>query len=205
MACQEVAYNDNYLLHLFPKSLGGTTVEWFYKIPCGTITTFVELSEKFIAQYAHNVENELTLLDLCNSKQKEGESLADYLQQWQNLTTRLSYQPPEKHLTKIFINNLHPKLYHFMRMNCIQTYQDIKSKWINIERGLLDEGAIRHHKDDSHNKSSNDKPCYWNHNKNVVTDGTIDTKHIQIIVAGPTPIPSYQQQPQTHQQPMQQY
>jgi hypothetical protein len=157
MACQEVAYSDNFLMRLFPKSLGGTALEWFYKIPYGTVSTFAELSEKFVAQYAHNVENELSLLDLCNSKQKGGESLADYLQRWQGLTTRLSYQPPEQHLIKIFINNLHPKLAYHMRMNCIQTYHDIRTKGMDLERGLVEEGTIKHYKESQPDKHNNDR------------------------------------------------
>lgn len=56
MACQEVAYCDNYLLQLFPKSLSGSSLEWFSKLPFGVITTFVDLSKWFVAHYHYNVE-----------------------------------------------------------------------------------------------------------------------------------------------------
>ena len=59
MQFQEVAYNDIFLMHLFSKSLVGPTVEWFYQIPYGTVSTFAQLLEVFVAQYAHLVETEL--------------------------------------------------------------------------------------------------------------------------------------------------
>ena len=52
MHCQEVAYNDVFLMHLFPKILPGPALKLFYKIPYGivtTISTFSQLSETFFA------------------------------------------------------------------------------------------------------------------------------------------------------------
>lgn len=56
MACQEVSWHDNYLLQLFPKSLSGPALEWFSKLPFCVITTFVDLSEHFVAQYHYNIK-----------------------------------------------------------------------------------------------------------------------------------------------------
>ena len=49
MHCQEVAYNDVFVMHIFPKRLGGLALEWFYRILHGTIKTFAEVSEAFVA------------------------------------------------------------------------------------------------------------------------------------------------------------
>jgi len=126
MHCQEVVYNDAFLLRLFPKSLAGLALEWFYRIPYGTIHSFAELSEAFVAQYAHLVETELSIVDLVHTKKKGGESLAEYLQRWQTLTTRIYCTLPERHLVKMLIDNAHPSLAHHMTMNCLKTYKDIK-------------------------------------------------------------------------------
>lgn len=94
MHCQDVAYNDVFLLCLFPKSLAGLALEWFDRIPYGTIQNFTSLSEEFVAQYAHLVEIELSVVDLVHTKQKGGESLSEYLQRWQTLTTYISCTLP---------------------------------------------------------------------------------------------------------------
>lgn len=117
--CQEVAYSDAFLMRLFPKSLAGPVLEWFYRIPYGTIKMFAKLSEAFVAQYVHLVETELSIVDLVHTKKKGGESLADYLQQWKTLTTSISCTIPERHIFKMFISNAHPNLAHHMVMNCL--------------------------------------------------------------------------------------
>ena len=48
MHCQEVAYNDVFLMWLFPKSLGGLALELFCRIPQGTIKTFADISKDFV-------------------------------------------------------------------------------------------------------------------------------------------------------------
>ena len=68
MHCQEVAYNDVCLMQLFPKILGGLALEWFFRIPQGTIKTFFDLSKAFVAQYTHLVETELSVVDLVHTK-----------------------------------------------------------------------------------------------------------------------------------------
>lgn len=68
MYYQEVAYNDMFLLRLFPKSLAGSTLEWFCRIPQGTIKTFAKLSEAFVSHYTHLIETELSVVDLVHTK-----------------------------------------------------------------------------------------------------------------------------------------
>lgn len=88
-----------------------------------------------------------------------------------------------------------------MQMNFIQTYQDIKGKGMDIKRGHLDDGAIKHYKESSQDRPNNDRSRYWNKIKNVVTDGATNTKHVQVIVISPNPpLPTYQQQAPTYQQ-----
>lgn len=54
-------------MRLFPRSLGGQAMEWFSKLP-STIKTFDQLASVFITQYSYNIEKEVTMIDLCNTK-----------------------------------------------------------------------------------------------------------------------------------------
>ena len=67
-------------MRLVSKSLAGPTLECFFHIPQGTISTFAYLLEAFVTQYAHLVETKLSIVDLVHTKQKGWESLIGYLQ-----------------------------------------------------------------------------------------------------------------------------
>lgn len=89
-SCLEVAYEDTYLMHLFPQSLGRTTTSWFSRLT-GGIRTFEELIQKFLAHYSHNIEHDITMVDLCNTKQKPGELFSVFLQRWCQMSSRRSF------------------------------------------------------------------------------------------------------------------
>lgn len=74
----EFAHEDTYLMRLFPKSLSGLAMEWFSKLPPG-IRSFIELVDKFFSQYSYNIQREVTMLDLCNTKQNSGAPFMTFL------------------------------------------------------------------------------------------------------------------------------
>ena len=68
----------------------------------------------------------------------------------------------------MFIDNVHPSLAHYMIMNCLQTYKDIKEKGIILEQGL-----IKIYKENNQGKTQpNKKSRYWNKNKHIVMYST---------------------------------
>lgn len=52
----EFVHDQTYLLHLFPHSLGGPTIEWFSQFPLG-IKIFDQLAKLFLQHYSHNVQH----------------------------------------------------------------------------------------------------------------------------------------------------
>ena len=63
-----------------------------------------------------------------------------------------------------------------MVMIYLQTYKDIKEKGMGLEQGLIKDGVIKIYKENTKDRGPcNDKPSYWNKNKNIVIDGITDT------------------------------
>lgn len=62
-ACIEVVYNDTYLMHLFPHSLIGQSMERFKCLPLG-VKSFGELVEKFVTQFSYNIEHRVSMMTL---------------------------------------------------------------------------------------------------------------------------------------------
>lgn len=67
--CIEVVHEDTYILRLFPKSLGEPALEWFSHLP-PRITSWGKLAKLFIYNFSHNIDNLVSLIDLCTTKQK---------------------------------------------------------------------------------------------------------------------------------------
>lgn len=79
MAFQKVSYSDNYLIILFPKSLGGQALERFTCFPYGSIFTWPKLTERFVHHFSYNIESDVTLADLCGAKQFPNETFNRFL------------------------------------------------------------------------------------------------------------------------------
>ena len=79
--CMEVAYDNTYLMWLFPRSLAGDAIEWFSRLPSG-IRTFKEIRDAFIRNYACNITMDVSLKELYALKQGKNESFASFLQRW---------------------------------------------------------------------------------------------------------------------------
>jgi len=94
-ACLEVTHNETYLMQLFSRSLGKQAMEWFSHLP-PDIQNFNELVDKFITRFSYNIEHEISMLDLCNTKQKGEESFASFLQRWSQLAIKCPYHMLEK-------------------------------------------------------------------------------------------------------------
>lgn len=54
----------------------GVALDWFMGLPKGSISSFVDLLEKFVAHVSFNLEKDINTLDLLKEKQHEGETFA---------------------------------------------------------------------------------------------------------------------------------
>lgn len=186
MASQEVSYSDNYLLRLFPCSLGGQALEWFMHLPHGSIVTFADISEKFVRHFSYNVEHELTMLDLCNTKQLPGESFAKFLQRWRSLASSFPYTIPEKQMATIFVTNLTAEMDFHLQVHCAQTFDEIIEKGMIIEKALLRKGLLQTkvaEKEKTSKTIAVENPKILAKNKNLVGDGVTENKHVRTVQA----------------------
>jgi len=72
-----------------------TTLQWFSGIPDGHITSFPQFSRMFKEQFSANKVNPPRLYDLLNVKQREGESIKEYLNRYCAVSVRLQTQDEE--------------------------------------------------------------------------------------------------------------
>ena len=76
-------------MRLFPKSLKGQAIEWLTKIT-PPLKNFEDLVQKFIQHFSYNVQKLVSMLDLFNLKQDQGEPFITLLHRGIKLCSRYS-------------------------------------------------------------------------------------------------------------------
>lgn len=145
----------------------------------GSIKSFADLSEKFVSYFSFNLEKDTDTLDLLKEKQREGETFTSYLQRWCALASRMKTPLKEKDMVTLFVENSHPDMAHNFWLHCVTTFAEVVEKGPILEHALVAKGHIKIYNQDKE-RSFNDKPCFWNKNKNAVNDGVTDTKHVHV-------------------------
>lgn len=121
-------------------------MQWFSQLP-GGIRTFDGLVQKFISHHAHNMEHEVSMTDLCNTKQKNRELFSDFLQRWRHLTSKHSFPILEEQLVQIFISNMNEKLEFNLQVKCSTFFEEVIAQGLKIEKALIKKDLVKIFKD----------------------------------------------------------
>ena len=84
---------------MFMDTFTSTTLQWFSGIPDGHITSFSQFPTMFREQFSANKVKPLRIYDLFDVRQREGESLKDYLNRFNALTIRLQTHDEDMMIT----------------------------------------------------------------------------------------------------------
>ena len=70
------------LCNAFPRTLSGLAQAWFKRLCAGTVTNFEQLKEQFKAQFLSSRPQNCGSNYLKTIRQKDGESMREYLEQF---------------------------------------------------------------------------------------------------------------------------
>ncbi|KAJ0985444.1 hypothetical protein J5N97_003800 [Dioscorea zingiberensis] len=79
------------LCHGFPKTLTRIVYDWFRSLPHGSIAYFDQLADQFLRLFANCMREKRNPVMLLRCKQREGESLRDYLDRFKKETYGMSH------------------------------------------------------------------------------------------------------------------
>ncbi|GKV15560.1 hypothetical protein SLEP1_g26342 [Rubroshorea leprosula] len=85
--------NDAMMCKVFPTMLKSTTKRWYHKLPRHSIDSYSQLAKLFSNKFASQREIKRTVTELMQVHQKEGESLRDYMQQFNKATLDIDNVP----------------------------------------------------------------------------------------------------------------
>ena len=166
-------------------------MEWFSKLP-SNIKTFDQLASIFITHYSYNMEREVTMIDLCNTKQLPGESFKTFLQRWRHTFVKYHRDIPDKEKTDIFINSLSKPMNYWLQLQGPKDFKTTLENAAKVEETLIKNDIIKLSKDgkgfsnnstqthNSSDRSTDKKKSWWrNNNKNTTNDGVFEANHVQ--------------------------
>ncbi|XP_057444041.1 uncharacterized protein LOC130736215 [Lotus japonicus] len=101
------APSDAVKCKMFPSTFKGTVMDWFTTLPRGSITNFHDFSSKFLVQLSASKIKQVTIDDLYNVRQSEGETLKQYVRRYSATSVRSEESEPQAY-ARAFKNGLQP-------------------------------------------------------------------------------------------------
>ncbi|XP_057435958.1 uncharacterized protein LOC130728477 [Lotus japonicus] len=92
---------------MFPTTFKGTAMAWFTTLPRGSITNFRDFSSKFLVQFSASKTKYVTIEDLYNVRQSEGETLKQYVKRFNAASVKIEESEPNA-CARAFKNELQP-------------------------------------------------------------------------------------------------
>lgn len=83
------------------------------------------------------------MLDLCNTKQKNGEPFMTFLQRWRSLFARYPCPVLDNEKMDIFIDNLNEEMGHALKMQCPPSFNKMFENEIKIKEALVKKGVLK--------------------------------------------------------------
>ncbi|XP_057452441.1 uncharacterized protein LOC130744268 [Lotus japonicus] len=101
------AGSDAVKCRMFPATFKGTAMAWFTTLPRGSITNFRDFSSKFLVQFFASKTKQVTIEDLYNVRQSEGETLKQYVKRFNAASVKIEESKPHA-CARAFKNRLQP-------------------------------------------------------------------------------------------------
>ncbi|XP_057455923.1 uncharacterized protein LOC130747102 [Lotus japonicus] len=101
------AASDAVKCRMFPATFKGTAMAWFTTLPRGSITNFRDFSSKFLVQFSASKTKQVTIEDLYNVRQSEGETLKQYVKRFSAASVKIEESEPNA-CARAFKNGLQP-------------------------------------------------------------------------------------------------
>ena len=98
--------DEKQTLHVFPLSLIGGALRWYYSHDPSKTKVWNKFVELFVDQFIFNTMINVTLKDLESTKQGVGESFSEYMTRWKTKVSRMVNRPNENYQINMIIKNL---------------------------------------------------------------------------------------------------
>ncbi|KAG8376466.1 hypothetical protein BUALT_Bualt09G0066400 [Buddleja alternifolia] len=119
-------------LQLFVQSLEGPAFVWYSNLPEGSIPDWDSLIREFYNQFS-NTERRVGVAELIETKQRDNESVSDFIARWQALTFRCQQKFTQAEMVRMCLNNLKHELSVHLMPQTFDGFNDLCTKAHDLE------------------------------------------------------------------------
>ncbi|KAG9458163.1 hypothetical protein H6P81_002671 [Aristolochia fimbriata] len=139
--CNNAGTDGDLLVKQFGRSLKGNAFDWFIELPAESIDSWEQLESEFLSRF-YSTKRTVTLVELTNLKQRQGEKVIEYINCWRNLS--LNYKESTSLSTQtsidMCIRGMNWTLVYFLQSRKPRDFQELVTKAHNMEILIQEKG-----------------------------------------------------------------
>ncbi|KAG9458313.1 hypothetical protein H6P81_002821 [Aristolochia fimbriata] len=139
--CNNAGTDGDLLVKQFGRSLKGNAFDWFIELPAESIDSWEQLESEFLSHF-YSTKRTVTLVELTNLKQRQGEKVIEYINRWHNLSLNCKESTSLSTQTSIdmCIRGMNWTLVYFLQSRKPRDFQELATEAHNMEILIQEKG-----------------------------------------------------------------
>ncbi|CAL5425633.1 unnamed protein product [Camellia sinensis] len=133
--CGPIAQNEALCLQLFVQSLESSAFTWYANLPEGSIINWDSMVKEFLKQFC-NTQRRVGVPELIETKQRDNESVTDFIARWRALTFACPQKFTQLELIRMCLNNFRHELSTALMAQTFEGFNDLCTKAHDMELHL---------------------------------------------------------------------
>ncbi|CAL5431262.1 unnamed protein product [Camellia sinensis] len=133
--CGPIAHNEALCLQLFVQSLESSAFTWYANLPEGSILNWDSMVKEFLKQFC-NTQRRVGIPELIETKQRDNESVTDFIARWRALTFACPQKFTQLELIRMCLNNFRHELSTALMAQTFEGFNDLCTKAHDMELHL---------------------------------------------------------------------
>lgn len=117
--------NETHLAQGFHQTLSGPAHNWFLSLEKHRVDEWKNIMKEFMQDYKSNDELKVTRKHLEMAKQREDESVNDFITRWRELASQLVYRIPEEEQLGMIVKNFKLEIRNGMSPQYFERYKTL--------------------------------------------------------------------------------
>ncbi|KAA0057875.1 retrotransposon gag protein [Cucumis melo var. makuwa] len=138
--CKNAGSRGDQLVRQFVRSLKGNAFEWYTDLEPEVIDSWEQLEIEFLNRF-YNTRRVVSMMELTNTKQRKGEPVIDYINQWRALSLDCKDKLTELSAVEMCTQGMHWELLYILQGIKPRTFEELATRTHDMELSIANRGA----------------------------------------------------------------